>query len=57
MGTFTHPYSTPPPDKLALEQRNSNASAFRRIQYILYDFKYLLGVKPEVGASRSSSTI
>ncbi|KAG7160528.1 E3 ubiquitin-protein ligase UBR2-like 2, partial [Homarus americanus] len=35
-------------NKLALEHRSSNTSAFRRIQYILYDLKYLLGVKPEV---------
>ncbi|XP_069985814.1 E3 ubiquitin-protein ligase UBR2 isoform X10 [Penaeus vannamei] len=35
-------------NKLALEQRSSNTLSFRRIQYILYDLKYLLGVKPEV---------
>ncbi|XP_069190099.1 E3 ubiquitin-protein ligase UBR2 isoform X3 [Procambarus clarkii] len=35
-------------NKLALEHRSSNTSSFRRIQYILYDLKYLLGVKPEV---------
>ncbi|KAK4308495.1 hypothetical protein Pmani_019811 [Petrolisthes manimaculis] len=35
-------------NKLALEHRSSNTSEFRRIQYILYDLKYLLGVKPEV---------
>ncbi|XP_042869972.1 E3 ubiquitin-protein ligase UBR2-like isoform X5 [Penaeus japonicus] len=35
-------------NKLALEQRSSNTLPFRRIQYILYDLKYLLGVKPEV---------
>lgn len=35
-------------DKLALEHRSSNTPSFRRIQYILYDLKYLLGVKPEV---------
>ncbi|KAK8749674.1 hypothetical protein OTU49_015475, partial [Cherax quadricarinatus] len=34
-------------NKLALEHRSSNTSSFRRIQYILYDLKYLLGVKPE----------
>ncbi|XP_071525838.1 LOW QUALITY PROTEIN: E3 ubiquitin-protein ligase UBR2 [Panulirus ornatus] len=35
-------------NKLALEHRSSNTSSFRRIQYILYDLKYLLGVKPEI---------
>ncbi|XP_050727381.1 E3 ubiquitin-protein ligase UBR2-like isoform X3 [Eriocheir sinensis] len=35
-------------NKLALEHRSSNTPSFRRIQYILYDLKYLLGVKPEV---------
>ncbi|KAB7502596.1 E3 ubiquitin-protein ligase UBR2 [Armadillidium nasatum] len=34
--------------KLYLESKSRDINTFKRIQYILYDFKYLLGFKPEI---------